>query len=72
MLGIQPKDLLVLGNSVSVDRVWTQERLSPWIEASGGKHERDFYTRLALHWFMEQKVRTDVRLPMDMLLYNQY
>ena len=42
MLGIQLKDLLVLGNSVSVDKVWTQERLSPWIEALEGKHEKRF------------------------------
>lgn len=42
MLGIQLKDLLVLGNSVSVDKVWTQESISPWIEVSGRKHEKRF------------------------------
>lgn len=42
MPGIQLKDLLVLGNSVSVDKVWTQERMSPWIEALRGKHEKRF------------------------------
>lgn len=32
--------------------------------------KRDFYKRLALHWFINQKVRTVVQLPMDVLLYN--